>query len=391
MAPPRIPGARVLAAALVAAAALAAGSALHASQAAAVKPPAQEKTQETLNRVRGELFSGKARPDEAIRTLKDVLAVDPGSAEAHLLLGIAYRTAGAPDLMGEAVAELRQALEINPEFVPARYYLAHIYLDLGRNERAREELQAALATAPRNAQFLTLLGEVERQLKNPNRALEVLQQALEIDAASSQARYYLGLVLLDLNRTAEAIKELERVVQAGEKRADVYLSLGAAYLDANRLDEGLETLSQATHLDPARPDIRIQLARGYRLTGQLDKAEAQLTIATPQGPSSVASPFVQERQVEYERYLELGLLKQQQGQLAAAADAFRQVLEMDPGHGPTNRHLAEVYLRQGQFGRALDYATRAEKLGSPLSDDKRKLLQDGLQKQGKKPETGVRK
>ncbi len=64
---------------------------------------------------------------------------------------------------------------------------------------------------------------------------------------------------------------------------------------------------------------------------------------------------------------------------------------MDPSHGPTNRNLAEVYLRQGQFGRALDYATRAEKLGSPLSDDKRKLLQDGLQKQGKKPETGGRK
>ncbi len=182
------------------------------------------------------------------------------------------------------------------------------------------------------------------------------------------------------------------MVQAGEKRADVYLSLGVAYLDSNRLDEGLETLSQATHLDPARPDIRIQLARGYRLKGQLDKAEAQLKLATPQGPASVASPFVQERQVEYERYLELGLLKQQQGQLAAAADAFRQVLEMDPNHGPPNRSLAEVYLRQGQFGRALEYATRAEKLGSPLSDDKRKLLQDGLQKQKQdKAETGVRK
>ena len=233
-----------------------------------------------------------------------------------------------------------------------------------------------------------MLGEVERQLKNPRRALEVLQQALEIDPTSSQAHYYLGLALLDLNQPAEAIKELERVVQAGEKRADVYLSLGAAYLDSNRLDEGLETLSQATHLDPARPDIRIQLARGYRLKGQLDKAEAQLKMATPQGPASVASPFVQERQVEYERYLELGLLKQQQGQLAAAADAFRKVLEMDPDHGPTNRNLAEVYLRQGQYGRALDYATRAEKLGSPLPDDKRKLLQDGLQKQKQDKKTG---
>ncbi len=123
------------------------------------------------------------------------------------------------------------------------------------------------------------------------------------------------------------------MVQAGEKRADVYLSLGAAYLDANRLDEGLETLSQATHLDPARPDIRIQLARGYRLKGQLDKAEAQLKMAAPQGPASVASPFVQERQVEYERYLELGLLKQQQGQ----ARGGRRRLSQGAGDGSGSR------------------------------------------------------
>ena len=50
--------------------------------------------------------------------------------------------------------------------------------------------------------------------------------------------------------------------------------------------------------------------------------------------------------------MELGLLRLQQGQLAAAVSAFRKVLEIDPDHGPTNRHLAEVYLRQGQYSRA---------------------------------------
>jgi len=345
--------------------------------------------QERLIRIRTALFSGTNRPDDAARELKEILAVDPGSAEGHMLLGIAYRAMGAPDLMGEAVAELRQALTLDPSFVPARVYLAHIYLDLGRNERAREELEAALAQVPRNAQVLMLLGEVERRLRNPRRSLEVLRQALQIDESSAQAHYYVGLTLLDLGQPGEAINELERVVKSGEKRADVYLSLGAAYLDARRLDEGLEMLSQATHIDPSRPDIRIQLARAYRLKGLLDKAEAQLALGIPQGTASVASPFVQHGQLEIDRYLEQGLLKLQQGQLAAAADAFRKVLEMDPSSGPANRDLAEVCLRQGQYARSLEYATRAEKLGFPLTDDKRKLLQDRLQKQ--KKETAGRK
>jgi tetratricopeptide (TPR) repeat protein len=370
---------RVVLAGVVGGASLAAGASVVASQADASKAAIPER----LIRVRADLLAGTSRPEEAVRELKDILAVDPRSAEGHLLLGIAYRTVGSPDLMGEAVAELRQALELNPAFVPARFYLAHIYLDLGRAARAREELEAGLAKAPANAQFLTLLGEVERQLKNPRRSLEVLEHALQIDATSAQARYYLGLALLDLEQPARAIKELEQVVQSGEKRADVYLSLGAAYLDSTRLDEGLEILSQATHLDAARPDIRIQLARAYRLKGMLDKAEAQLTVALPRGPASVASPFLQERQAEYNLYLELGLLKLEQGQLEPAANAFMKVIEMDPDHGPTNRHLADVYLRQGQYARALEYATRAETLGFPLAADKRKRLHDQLQKQKK--------
>ena len=103
--------------------------------------------------------------------------------------------------MGEAVAELRQALTLDPKFAPARFYLANIYRDLGRFERAREELETAMAEVPRNAQFLTLLGEVERQLKNLHRSLDVLKQALTIDPSSAQAHYYLGLTLLDLGQS----------------------------------------------------------------------------------------------------------------------------------------------------------------------------------------------
>ena len=381
----RFPVAYVFVVGVMPCASIDASQALVAPQAAATKAGNQER----LARIRAELFAGTKRPDELVRELKEILAVDPGSAEAHMLLGIAYRTVGSPDLMGEVVAEFRQALALDPSSVPARYFLAHIYFELGRNERAREELEAALALAPRSPQFLALLGEVERQLKNPKRSLEVLQQALQIDGTSAQAHYYLGLTLLDLGQTDEALKELEGVVRSGEKRADVYVSLGASYLDAGRLDDGLQALTTASQIDPARPDIQIQLARAYRLKGQLVKADAQLMKGMPKGLANVASPFAQQRHVEFSLYLELGLLRLQQGQLTAAVSAFRKVLEIDPDHGPTNRQLAEVLLRQGLYSRALEYAGRAEKLGFPLPDDKRKLLQDQLQKQ--KKEAGAQK
>jgi len=68
----------------------------------------------------------------------------------------------------------------------------------------------------------------------------------------------------------------------------------------------------------------------------------------------------------------------QQGRLDRAADAFKKVLDRDPDHGPANRFIAEVYLLQGLYTLSFAHATRAEKLGFPLPEDKRKLLQEKL-------------
>ena len=83
--------------------------------------------------------------------------------------------------MGEAVAELRQALALNPELTQARLILARVYLDLARASRARDELQVALEKVPNDRQLLTLLAEAERQLGNPKRTVELTRQVLAID------------------------------------------------------------------------------------------------------------------------------------------------------------------------------------------------------------------
>lgn len=237
--------------------------------------PPKASAQDTLNRVRADLFSATPHFQDDVRALKEILAANPNSVEGHVLLGMAYRGVGTQEMLAEAVAEFRQAIEIDPGFAPARFFLAHVYLDLGRPNRAKEELESALEKAPGNAQFMASLGEAERQLKNPRKAIEVLRQALDADASLVEAHYYLGLALFDAGLTSEAVKELEQVVKSGAGRPEAYLALGTAYIEAARVDEAISTLVQGATLDPVRPDLRIQLARAYRLKGQLDKAELE--------------------------------------------------------------------------------------------------------------------
>ncbi|MEO7191570.1 MAG: tetratricopeptide repeat protein [Vicinamibacterales bacterium] len=336
--------------------------------------PAQPSVEERLKRVAADLFVRMDRIGDAIRELQAILAIDPRSAQAHMLLGNAYVGEGAPERKGEAIAEFRQALEIDPSLVAARFYMADVYLDLGRTDMARDELQLALSQAPGQPQFTALLGEAERRLGHAPRSVELIRQALQADPSLTEARYHLSLALLDLGQHADAIREMEQLVQSGVDIPDVQLTLGTAYVDAGRLDAAVTTLTRAASLAPARPDIRIQLARGYRLKGLLREADAQLALLPAPGSALMIQNPVAYQRLSVARGLELGELRMAQGRLLEATTAFTKALEADPEQGRTHERLAEVYLRRGEYRLALDHAVRAAVLGVPLAADRRLLL-----------------
>lgn len=296
-----------------------------------------------IARIGAGLQSGSLPPDAAVRELKAILASDPASAQAHMLLGTAYRMLDRPELMGEARAELVQALALDAGLVPARFLLAHLYLHLGRPASARETLADGLARHPDEPQMLALLAEAERRLGDPRRAEALARQAFRADGSLLVARYYLALALLDLHRRDEAIAELEQVAAAGGNPSDTYYALGSAWLDAGRIPLAVQALGSAAEADPSRPDIRIALARALRLSGRTGPAREQLerarTSATSPGPGG------QEPPAAAEFYLELGQLDLRQGRIAAAVSSFQRVLESDPGHADAQRLLAEASRR----------------------------------------------
>lgn len=334
-------------------------------------PPPDAALQQRLARVRDAVFTGSRRPNELIAELKAILAIDPALAEAHVLLALAYRSIGSNDMLAEAVAEFRQALALDSRLATARFYLANAYLDLGRAERAREELELALAQVPDQPQFTTLLAEAERRSGNPERGLQLAQQVLTGDASAAQARYYAAMSLLDLNRRAEAIVELEQLARTGAAM-DIAGNLGTLYLEDGRLDDAVTMLTMAANAAPGRPDFRVSLARAYRLRGMLTEAQEQLDLALPPGAHREASEFYET--VDADVRLETAVIRLQQDRLDDALAELEQALALRPAHGLTHRYLAEAYMRQGRTELAIAHATQAREAGETLPDALSALL-----------------
>jgi Tfp pilus assembly protein PilF len=297
---------------------------------------------------------------QAAAAFRSALALDPHSAEGHLLLAQAYLAARSAALVAEAKAELQQALDLDPDLFWARFYVARIYSDQGRLDRARQELERGLTTRPNAPHLLSALGEVHRRLGDPEQAIRLQRQAEQLDS-SLPTRYYLGLAYLDLGRPGEAQRELEEAVKSTYVSPDMYVALASLYAKAERGPEAEELCRKAIALDPSRPEARLSLARLLNGRGASDAALEELARAMPRGASF--PPSAHSQQLQADVFFERGRAYQAKEMIAEALRESFLGLEVKD-EGRTHVLLAELYLARGDHARALEHVARAEALGS---------------------------
>jgi tetratricopeptide (TPR) repeat protein len=267
-------------------------------------------------------------------------------------------------MIAEAKAELQQALDLDPHLLWARFYLAKIYIDQGLNEKAALQLERGLKERPNVPHFLSLLGEVRRKLGDPAASVDLNRKALQIDATMTPAHYYMALAYLDLKQDDAATGELESSIHSTYVAPEMYLALAALYGKSQRFAEGEELCRKAIALDASRPESYLNLARLYNAQHAGDKALEALRKALPDGKEFPSSAFYQ--QLHADIYVEQGAAYRTKRKTAQAIEAYSRALELDPSRGSVHLQLAELYLRTGDSARAIEHATAAEKLGSPI-------------------------
>ena len=296
----------------------------------------------------------------AVKACKLAVGLDTQSAAAHFLLAQAYLAMRSASMVAEAKAELQQALDIDDTLIWARFYLAKVYLDIGRPDKAKQELEQALNTRPGVAHFLSLLGEAERKLGHPAGAIELHRKALAADPKMNTAHYYIALALMDLKREDEAITELEESLRSPYVASDLYLTLGSLYAQHKRFREAEELCRKAIALEPERSEGYLNLAQLFNAQNQSGKALAALRQALPEGKTFASSAYYQKLQADI--HFEFGRAYAVKGAAGEAVLAFERCVAMDSGRAEAHRRLAGLYRSHGDAARADEQAGMAAKL-----------------------------
>jgi serine/threonine protein kinase/tetratricopeptide (TPR) repeat protein len=213
--------------------------------------------------------------------------IDPSLAEGYTsraFVKLAYDW----DWLG-AEADFKRALELNPNYPTAHQWYASYLAQMGKYDRARQEIEQAQQLDPLSPIISSNAGLYSYFEHKYDDAIEQYKKTLEIDPRFWVAHHYLGLAYAKKGAHDQAITELRELLKspgegplkegAVERDPEVAASLGFAYATAGRRTEAQAILEKLEALSEHRYVSGLYLAIIYAGLKDKDRAIEYLNKA----------------------------------------------------------------------------------------------------------------
>jgi len=191
-----------------------------------------------------------------------------------------------------------------------------------KNNDAVVRLKALLQVEPRSAEARLLLGQALLSLGNAKEAVVELRKAVELNSPDAEAIPLLARAMLEAQQHRALIKELGAIeLPDAQGQARLSAMVGLAYMRDGDLAKAAAHINQAMETVPRHAQVLMAKARLLGATGKASEALPLTEEATKLEPQSAEAWMLKAD------LMLLGLRDRN-----AAAEAYKKVLEIQPGH-----------------------------------------------------------
>ncbi|MFH1036010.1 MAG: tetratricopeptide repeat protein [Pseudomonadota bacterium] len=192
-----------------------------------------------LHGLRGELLLEEERPDEALRSLLEAMALEPTRAKTHSLLAGLYQQNNNQEraTWHRELAELLDQARRKPDHVEAESLVTEALLRVGRMESAEDKAQGLCRQYSQDWRSHATLGRVRQEQGRVSEALESYRQATRINPRVPEPYMAMAWLHARAGQVKEAITQARQAVSLvsrdpGLRRqmADLLQELGFAEL-----------------------------------------------------------------------------------------------------------------------------------------------------------------
>ncbi|MSV27604.1 MAG: tetratricopeptide repeat protein [Bryobacterales bacterium] len=215
--------------------------------------------------------------------LAAALLQSPGQRAAALVdAGIELSHRGR---FGEAADKFVQALALDPGIAEAHYLLGLIRQQDGRTEAALQSFHAALRINPRHAPAQARVCELDTVFARARetgyeKGLDSCRRAIQLDPGDAEPRFHIGWIQAKLGNHAAAIREFTAVLRLDPKFSRVRFELAMAYIDTKDDERALPLLKEVLAAEPGNGNARFQLGSALARKGDCGRAVPWLESAT---------------------------------------------------------------------------------------------------------------
>ena len=254
-----------------------------------------------------------------------------------------------------AASSLRDALRIDPGYLPARLKLAEVLLNLGRFDESREMCQAVLKDNPQTAPAYYWLGRVAAAKGQGALAEEQYRKACELWPSYGTAHYALALAYQKDGQAGEAQRQMAafqkykadsdpqpedpmlEAVRSLDNSALAHLMKGVDLENAGQMEQAIAEHEEAVRQDPKLVQAHANLIALYGRAGQPEKAEREYRATVAINPNLPQSHY------------DYGVFLASREKFAEAEAAFRKALESSPNYAEAHSNVGAMLERRGKL------------------------------------------
>lgn len=309
-----------------------------------------------LKRLAGSHFS-KGEFDQAIEIWNKILIQEPNNPDVMTSIANALLQKGEPE---RALEVLQEAVARNPGHLPARNMLGMCYINLNRLDEAAEEAGEVLERDPENPEAYFNLGVIYRLKGYYDQALSAFTRSVELRGDYDESRINLASEYVRRGSFVAAKTQLGKALEINPNSIEARYLLGRAYQGTRNADSAAFWFRETLKRDPAYTGARIALSIIMAGRGQLEDARDELEagLAYPNEIHII--------------HINLGLVNRQLGDLKKAESHFKAAIEAQPTFVPAMLDLADLYISQGETGKARKQLETALEL-DPANDRAKRL------------------
>ena len=242
------------------------------------------------------------------------------TAEEKRALVEAGQQASLDGDLSMAERRFRDAVDMAPDLVEARYNLGVLAEWQGRYTEARRQYERALAREPEFAAAVVAIGRLMMRTGDTDSALDFARDALSDRPKSIPLRNALNRLRVAARRELGAVEsESKLVLREDEKNVEAMVNLATAFYHAKKYELAIAILQNAKVLDEQNPEILSRIALAHLGLGEELQARIALEAAAQLDGGATA-----------EVYNNLGLLYHQAGDYTSAELQFRKALARWP-------------------------------------------------------------